>query len=198
MADFDIDEALDEVQNKKEEQIETETAYRWASRSCACYQLHKETGLIKWLLKAEDYCHEALEHAALAKDNGKTLKIIEAEIKKYRTIIDDKKTTEVKEANNFYVRQQKMAQLFRDAEPAVQAILSIINTMTTYINPENAINFRDSVRRNLAKINTIDAASKKMPGGARVAQVVNIVKHFFSGQDESYIADVLSQVIGKI
>ena len=94
-ATFDIEAALTEVQDKTEEEIETETAFKWASRAIACFQLHKETKLIKWLLVAEDYRHEAIEHAALVKDDGKIYKQVTKEIDKYRTSITDDETAPV-------------------------------------------------------------------------------------------------------
>lgn len=85
---FNVEEALKEVQEKKEEEIEIETAYKWASRSIACYKLYEKTKELKWFIQAEDYFHECLEHASLAKDMGETLKIIESEVKKYRVKLD--------------------------------------------------------------------------------------------------------------
>lgn len=81
---FDVEGALKEVQEKTEEQVEEETAYKWGGRAIACYQLYKKTGKIKWFIKGEDYRHEAIEHAALVKDEGKVLKTVEVEVEKHR------------------------------------------------------------------------------------------------------------------
>ena len=69
--------ALAEVQEKSPEQIESDTAKKWAARALACYQLYRETSLGVWLLRAEDYGHEAIEHAALVRDEGATLREVE-------------------------------------------------------------------------------------------------------------------------
>lgn len=81
---FDVAAALSEVQSKAEEQIEIETAYKWGSRAMACYQLYSQTKNVKWLLQAEDYRHEAIEHASLAKDSGNTLRVVEEALDKYK------------------------------------------------------------------------------------------------------------------
>jgi hypothetical protein len=106
MPNFDIESALEEVQSKEEVEIEIETAFKWASRSCACYQLYDDTDEVKWLLSAASYENEALEHAAMAKDQGSTLKTIEAEIEKHKPEADNKKV----EAS--VLRQIKLAKLF--------------------------------------------------------------------------------------
>jgi len=65
-----IEEARKELREKDEEQIETETAIKWASRAAVAYEMcleHDERAieLFSW---AEDMYHEALEHAGLSKD----------------------------------------------------------------------------------------------------------------------------------
>jgi hypothetical protein len=81
---FDIEAALKEVQEKTIAEIEEETAYKWASRSYSCYELYKDTEELKWLLRAEEYFNEAVEHGALVHDSGVTLKIIEDKLKEIR------------------------------------------------------------------------------------------------------------------
>lgn len=91
---FDLPPAREEMKTKSDVDIEVETAYKWGARSVACYEMFKETDDTKWLLKAEDYRHETLEHAALAKDGGKTLGAIEK-------MLDDAKgsTPEIESVN---------------------------------------------------------------------------------------------------
>lgn len=69
--------AVAEVVAKTEEQIERETAEKWAACAVACYRqaskaVKKASGMNRasgeWLLRAEDYRHEALEHGSLAED----------------------------------------------------------------------------------------------------------------------------------
>ena len=110
--DFDIEAAKKEVQEKEEEEIEVETAYKWASRAIACFKLHAETKLVMWLIKGEDYRHEALEHAALAKDRGKTLNAIEDEIEKNRTTLDEDVEAEPEKVSAFDERKIKLTKLF--------------------------------------------------------------------------------------
>lgn len=74
---LDVKAALQEVQQKSAEQIEQETAYKWASRAIACDMLYKQTGLLHWLLRAEDMKHEALEHAAVVMDRGATVRTLQ-------------------------------------------------------------------------------------------------------------------------
>lgn len=81
---FDIDGALKEVQEKSEEEIEISTAYKWASRAIACFQLYKKTGKVKWLIPGFDYFGESLEHASKAMNGGKTVEEIQKEVDKYR------------------------------------------------------------------------------------------------------------------
>lgn len=78
---FDLESALVEVQTKTAGQIQQETAYKWASRAVACFVLHRKTGDTRWLLRGEDYKHEAIEHAAFADDNGATMFTIRAQMR---------------------------------------------------------------------------------------------------------------------
>lgn len=77
---LDIEAALAEVQEKSEQQIESETAHKWAARAIACFQLHHTTGELRWLLRGNDNRHEALEHAALVEDGGATMLALSQEM----------------------------------------------------------------------------------------------------------------------
>ena len=59
-----------EVTGKSDSQISVETAYKWAQRAVVAYSQFAKTGEIEWLIRAEDYRHEALEHASLVEDAG--------------------------------------------------------------------------------------------------------------------------------
>ena len=77
---LDLDEAAAEIQSKSRAQIESDTAWKWASRAIVCMRLAKTapTGrVLTWVRRSEDYEHEALEHAAMVRDNGATLIAIE-------------------------------------------------------------------------------------------------------------------------
>jgi hypothetical protein len=74
-----IEEARDEIASKTHRQIEEETAWKWASRAAASYELVSNKGedkLAIWSM-AEDFYHEAIEHAALVEkesdDEGEEL-----------------------------------------------------------------------------------------------------------------------------
>jgi hypothetical protein len=66
---LDIDAALAELEEKDHLDIERETAYKWASRAIAAYSVAAEADLapgerVNWMLDANDYEREAVEHAA--------------------------------------------------------------------------------------------------------------------------------------
>jgi hypothetical protein len=65
---LDIQKALEELKNKNLDQIQTDTAWSWASRAAASFQnCLQSQGIKKMTCFAigEEYMHEALEHAAL-------------------------------------------------------------------------------------------------------------------------------------
>jgi hypothetical protein len=63
--------ALREVSKKTDAQIERKTALTWADRAEACFTKHRATKNVKWLLRAQRFADEALEHAAQVGDEGK-------------------------------------------------------------------------------------------------------------------------------
>jgi hypothetical protein len=71
-----IKEAIEELKTKSYNDVQTETAYKWASRACAAYALLLSAEFAKkvafWTM-AEEYGHEAIEHAALTADNPSEL-----------------------------------------------------------------------------------------------------------------------------
>jgi len=69
-----------EVRQKSEAQVERETAKKWAGRAIACFRLYRASGVLDWLTRAHTYRDEALEHAAMVGDHGKTVKAIQNEI----------------------------------------------------------------------------------------------------------------------
>lgn len=79
---LDIEAAQQDIRTKTKAQIETETAWVWASRAVACYlearSCKDAVEQMKWLKQAEDYQHEALEHASQVRDGARTLLAIEA------------------------------------------------------------------------------------------------------------------------
>lgn len=76
--------AAREVALKSEAQVERASAGQWLARALACYHKYKITKKISWLLRAEQYRHEALEHASGAGDGGKLVGVLERRIAKVR------------------------------------------------------------------------------------------------------------------
>ncbi len=66
-------DAAREVRTKSEGSIERETAKKWAARAEAAFKLAIQYGDSVMLLRAQMYRHEALEHAALIGDHGRTV-----------------------------------------------------------------------------------------------------------------------------
>lgn len=66
-----------EIAAKSEAAIERETALKWAGRAVACYRRYITTGDERWQVRAHDYRHEALEHAAIIGDHGRTAAAIQ-------------------------------------------------------------------------------------------------------------------------
>lgn len=77
-------------------EIQADTAWTWAARAAASYEvveeganpkLNDEVGplaLYGWLMVGDEYRHEALEHAALVEDQGKLLQQVQQAIDKAR------------------------------------------------------------------------------------------------------------------
>lgn len=62
--------ARHEIATKTDAQIEWDTATKWASRAAACMEKFFETRDSRWIVRAESYRHEAVEHAAMVSDGG--------------------------------------------------------------------------------------------------------------------------------
>lgn len=74
--------ALYEVKKKNAKTLDRETALKWADRAIACFKMYAKTGKSEWLRRAEDYKHEALEHAALVMDYGKTVGLVQRKVER--------------------------------------------------------------------------------------------------------------------
>ena len=78
----------DELKEKSYLEIQKETAWKWASRACASYDLAiEEKDLCRKVAVfqvAEEYHHESIEHAALYEDGGDLLKKVYKELEPYR------------------------------------------------------------------------------------------------------------------
>lgn len=76
---LDVQAALKELKEKTYGQIQYETSFKWASRAAASYQnclsVPVEEKLVCWTI-AEEFYHEAVEHAALVSNNDTLLKQI--------------------------------------------------------------------------------------------------------------------------
>lgn len=85
---LDINKAQEELKTKTYKDIQKQTAWTWASRAAASYLavVGETVTMNKVLLVqvAEEYYHEAVEHAALYDDDGSLLKEINEIIKHLR------------------------------------------------------------------------------------------------------------------
>ena len=75
--------AIREVHAKSDATIERETAQKWLARAVACCRERTTaSGAAReeWSRRAWEYRAEALEHAALVGDGGRTVAAIEGEI----------------------------------------------------------------------------------------------------------------------
>lgn len=61
-----IEEAKQELLKKSLDDIQRETAYKWASRALAARAMFEQNQ--QFMLDYHEYMHEALEHAALVED----------------------------------------------------------------------------------------------------------------------------------
>jgi uncharacterized membrane protein (UPF0127 family) len=82
-----IIEAIEEIKSKTDQEIDIATAEKWKDRACAAYYLAANEENVDahclLLTRGGHLKDEALEHAAMAHDDGVTLKAIEAEIREY-------------------------------------------------------------------------------------------------------------------
>jgi hypothetical protein len=82
---LDLDKARKEIKEKTYREIETATAWTWASRACVYYEGVEDSGNTLWAWTvAEEAYHEAIEHSALAEDDGGLLKKIKKAVEPYQ------------------------------------------------------------------------------------------------------------------
>lgn len=83
-----IKEAKEEIEKKSYLEIQKETAWKWASRAAAAFELSIEEKDLKRKVAqyqvAQEFEHEALEHAALYEDSGKLLVQVSKELDPHR------------------------------------------------------------------------------------------------------------------
>lgn len=82
---LNLEQAQAELRQKNYDQIQEETAWVWGSRAAACFQNvldGTKDRLACWTL-AEEYYHEAIEHAALS-TNETLVKEIRVAISSYQ------------------------------------------------------------------------------------------------------------------
>jgi hypothetical protein len=78
-----LNDARREVLEKTREQIEHETAFKWAARAVAAYELFRQTRLNRWLCDSEHFRDEACEHGAMADETGEALRAVRAWMHRY-------------------------------------------------------------------------------------------------------------------
>ena len=83
-----LDKAKEELKEKSYLEIQKQTAWTWGSRAAVSYDLaieekdsHRKVALF---MVAEEYYHEAIEHAALYEDGGELLGKVDKELQPYR------------------------------------------------------------------------------------------------------------------
>lgn len=85
---LNIQKAKDELKEKSYLEIQKATAWTWASRAAVSYDLATEekdlSRKVAVFQVAEEYHHEAIEHAALFEDGGTLLAQLDKELEPYR------------------------------------------------------------------------------------------------------------------
>ena len=90
-SNLDLNKGNKDVSEKSLSDIQRDTAWTWASRAAACYEKLAKTGDWKWKTDAEEYRHEAVEHAALIGDtHPHVLEEIHKSLEKYRKASESK------------------------------------------------------------------------------------------------------------
>jgi hypothetical protein len=74
-------DARHELAHKTRQDVDRETAWKWAARAVAAYQRSQHStdplrDAMSWIRDAQDYYHEAIEHAALADHSGEVLRVV--------------------------------------------------------------------------------------------------------------------------
>jgi hypothetical protein len=82
LADWLVD-AERELREKSRSEIEEETAFKWAARAVVAYRIFRETHRYRWLLDSEHFREEAIEHAALADEDGEVLRAVQEWMRRY-------------------------------------------------------------------------------------------------------------------
>ena len=92
MGEFEVDEAMVEIQDEPKHMIERKTAKRWAARSIASFIIASKSDepnqIFKRYIEGDDYRHEAIEHASLAEDDGILVGLIERACDRARDKVD--------------------------------------------------------------------------------------------------------------
>jgi hypothetical protein len=85
---LDVQGAMSELRTKDDNQLEAETALKWAARAIASYALAVQAGdksaQTLRFTQGDDFRHEAFEHSAQAGDGGQLLRYLTGEIEKAR------------------------------------------------------------------------------------------------------------------
>lgn len=89
----EIEAAVAELKEKTLEDIQIETAKKWAARAyvafgIAAYESDEQMDAVSWFHVGEEYRHEALEHAALVSDQASSLELLQ-EVRKLTDEIRD-------------------------------------------------------------------------------------------------------------
>lgn len=74
---FSTATAATELAEKTASEIQVDASYHWAGRAVVAYRMYHKAGDPAVRDQAVEYAHEALEHAAMALDGGRTLRLVE-------------------------------------------------------------------------------------------------------------------------
>lgn len=84
--------------------------------------------------------------------------------------------------------------MFRNAEEAANSIAAIIKMLAG----DDEVSFRNSVRSKLQEFNPAEISAKQMPSGAHIGSALTLTKSFLNGLPESFVADTITLLIGKL
>ena len=84
---LDLEKAKKELREKSYDEIQVSTAWTWGSRAAASFKnvksMDREAKVSAFIL-GQEYLHEAIEHASLAKNEG-LVELVKMEVSEYES-----------------------------------------------------------------------------------------------------------------
>lgn len=91
---LNVKDAVKELEDKSYNDIQIETAEKWASRAVAAYKQVRMGAELKeklaWMLLGDEYAHEAIEHASLVVNDYSLVKEVYDLVKPEKELALDK------------------------------------------------------------------------------------------------------------